>query len=242
MAGPKKTGIVASILYGLGLVLCSYDHIFPSFCVGFGLIGLARPGIQMPTLHLANLFKGSGGAVYMSAQAAAFDAGTAIFALFHTFYFTFGISSRIMFLCYLVVPIWTLATAILVWPNDVIEKELLPPSPTMDGDDDEDDDQASSIGSPYFSPGDRKRLVASERKRLSKQSSQIRNKSQVNAPLSVVLTHIAFYALATWVCKNSCLVIKSFCSASDALCHHLFPHFLLLLLSIYNRSVYTSTN
>jgi MFS family permease len=195
MYGPKTTGIVASLLYGLGLFLCSYDFNFYCFAVGFGLVGLARPGIQMPTLHLANLFtQGSGGAVYMSAQAAAFDAGTAVFALFHTFYFGWGIPSSTMFLAYMIVPAWTLATAIWVWPNDTIEKV----HHANESADDMSDGTASVLGSPYLSPKDRKSMIASsERKKRQAQKPQLR--SQVNAPLSVVLTHVAFYALATWV-------------------------------------------
>ncbi|KAG7369362.1 major facilitator superfamily transporter [Nitzschia inconspicua] len=194
--GPKTTGIVASLLYGLGLFLCSFNDVFWCFVFGFGLVGLARPGIQMPTLHLANLFgHGSGGAVYMSAQAAAFDAGTAIFALFHTFYFSFGIPSKTMFLVYIIVPMWTLMTAICVWPNETIAKEEAPMSSDASA------SASPTIGSPYFSPKDRKAL-ASERRRqvqVQQQSQSTRLRSQVNAPLSVVLSHVAFYALATWV-------------------------------------------
>jgi MFS family permease len=246
MAGPKTTGIVASLLYGLGLFLCSYDDILICFCIGFGLIGLARPGIQMPTLHLANLFRGSGGAVYMSAQAAAFDAGTAIFALFHTFYFYYGVPSRVMFLSYMVVPLWTLVTAIWVWPNDVIEKDLTPPTGDAGGgahdiDDDDNDSYYSegqaSIGSPYFSPGDRKRLVASERKRLSKQPSVVRHKSQVNAPLSVVLTHVAFYALATWVRPSNVIGSVWFCRVF-CLCFINFCAFIVSSLSLAGRDTH----
>jgi MFS family permease len=200
--GPKTTGIVASVLYGLGLFLCGYNDRFWCFLFGFGLVGLARPGIQMPTLHLANLFgRGSGGAFYMSAQAAAFDAGTAVFALFHTFYFGYGISSRTMFWAYLVVPVWTLATAIWVWPNETIAKEEAPPaaSPMLA---ESSSLSSPTIGSPYFSPKDRKALVASERRRLQQASQTVRMRSQVNAPLSVILTHVAFYALATWVSEE----------------------------------------
>jgi MFS family permease len=197
--GPKTTGIVASVLYGLGLLLCSYDTHFDCFVLGFGLVGLARPGIQMPTLHLANLWKGSGGAVYMSAQAAAFDAGTAVFALFHFFYYKFKIPSGTMFLIYLVVPLWTLLTAIFVWPHETIVKEHYKDNENDDDSDYDEDSQVGAIGSPYFSPKDRKSLAMSERRKLLQQSRSIQLKSQVNAPLNVVLTHVSFYALATWV-------------------------------------------
>jgi MFS family permease len=196
--GPKITGIVASLLYGLGLFLCSYDDVFYCFLFGFGLVGLARPGIQMPTLHLANLFvgsSGSGGAIYMSAQAAAFDAGTAVFALFHTFYFQFGIPSKTMFMVYMIVPLWTLITAICVWPHETIEKiETSNDAPLVES-------SPPTIGSPYFSPKHRQKLVLSVRQPQELQSESVVLRSQVNAPLSVVLSNVSFYALALWVCR-----------------------------------------
>mmetsp|Transcript_4301 Transcript_4301/g.6775 ORF Transcript_4301/g.6775 Transcript_4301/m.6775 type:complete len:520 (+) Transcript_4301:186-1745(+) len=225
LQGPKVTGIVASLLYGAGLFLCSYRERFVCFAVGFGLVGLARPGIQMPTLHLANLFEGSGGAVYMSAQAAAFDAGTAIFALFHTFYFGWGISSKTMFLAYLVVPVWTLATAVWVWPNDVIEK-IHPPQ------DDEDEDLSESIGSPYLSPKDRKRRIQSQAKASSAPTTSNRNRSQVNAPLSVVLTHVAFYALSTWVGIHIYKLNYIVATINDQLMRHFDPETALQLIDV----------
>eukprot|EP00529_Nitzschia_sp_RCC80_P015746 CAMPEP_0113496922 /NCGR_PEP_ID=MMETSP0014_2-20120614/30367_1 /TAXON_ID=2857 /ORGANISM="Nitzschia sp." /LENGTH=698 /DNA_ID=CAMNT_0000390851 /DNA_START=460 /DNA_END=2556 /DNA_ORIENTATION=+ /assembly_acc=CAM_ASM_000159 len=300
--GPKICGVVASVIYAIGLFLCGYDtQNFYCFAIGFGLVGLSRPGIQMPTLHLANLFDGTtttsssstgssstgsgskkkkgkgkgkssggggggtGGALYMSAQAAAFDAGTAIFALMNVGYFQFGISSGTMFRMYMVVPLWTLLTSIYVWPNETLEKGGGPSSsssssssgkknstntttstadteehddgrqPIVEDNDDDDDDgddedmmmmatldeMDSSIGSPYFSPKQRKMLSMSQRKQqqlLDEQQQQQRRNttssssssslrrfwndprpSLVNAPLSQVLTDVSFYALSTWV-------------------------------------------
>lgn len=220
--GPKTTGAVASVLYAIGLVLCSYNERFYCFLFGFGLVGLARPGIQLPTLHLANLFDphGRGGAVYMSAQAAAFDAGTAVFALFHTFYFGWGVSSHTMFASYTVVPLWTFITAIWVWPNETLERVVLLSDDSDGVDDDVDGGMMVPpvvVGSPYLSPKDRKTatMAANKKKRelqtrVSSGGGSLRrqqssnggrdlSKSQVNAPLSTVLTHVSFYALATWV-------------------------------------------
>ena len=46
-----------------------------SLIIGYRLLGFAGPAIQLPTLHLSNLFETNGSALYMSLQAAAFDGG-----------------------------------------------------------------------------------------------------------------------------------------------------------------------
>jgi MFS family permease len=175
--GPKTTGIVGSILYGIGLILCGIDDSsYWLFFIGFGLIGASRPGIQLPTLHLANLFttkEGSnaagigGGALYMSAQAAAFDAGTAVFACFHFLHFQFGWKSSMTFRYYLVVPLFTLLTAIFIWPNETLEKSISPPPPPPPIEEGERDTvimpstPPPTIGSPHWSPRERRSLSKS---------------------------------------------------------------------------------
>lgn len=184
--GPKACGIVASLLFGLGCLLCSFAVSSPvSLNIGFALLGFSGPGIQLPTLHLARLFPGqareggSGGAAFfMSAQAGAFDGGTMVFALFSLFWNVFGLSSQVFFRLYLVIPLCTLLTSILVWPNDIL------PDPSIT-------QQARKkrrpsyvgAGSPYLSPGT-----------LTIPSSPL-----VDAPLKTVLTHSPFYCLAIWV-------------------------------------------
>ena len=79
--GPKICGIMASVLFGIGCVLCSFAIQIPTCLnMGFALLGFAGPAIQLPTLHLARLFPGQareggsgGAALFMSAQAGAFD-------------------------------------------------------------------------------------------------------------------------------------------------------------------------
>lgn len=79
--GPKTCGIVASLLFGVGCVLCSFAITSPTCLdIGFAMLGFCGPGIQLPTLHLARLFSGparggasGGAALFMSAQAGAFD-------------------------------------------------------------------------------------------------------------------------------------------------------------------------
>merc|ERR1712176_587945 len=122
--GPRMAAILASLLFGLGLLLCSFEQSYWNLLVGFALLGFSGPGIQMPTLHLANLFpEGGGGALYMSSQAAAFDGGTAIFALLRLLYQSVELSTGTFFKIYLLVPGSVLLTAIFVWPDGVLEND-----------------------------------------------------------------------------------------------------------------------
>ena len=182
--GPKTCGITASVLFGLGLFFCSLANVNTTYLnVGFTLVGFAGPALQLPTLHLARLFPGTpreggngGAAIFMSAQAAAFDGGTMIFALFSFFSKVCGISSVYFFRIYLAVPLFTLLTAILVWPNEILpDPNILTQS-----------DGYIGAGSPYLSPS-------------GKFGSRQRGSALRDAPLSVILTKPPFYCLAAWV-------------------------------------------
>jgi len=189
--GPRIAGILASLLFGLGLILCSFLESYLSLLIGFALLGFSGPGIQMPTLHLANLFPdGGGAALYMSSQAAAFDGGTAIFALLRFLYQSVGLTTGTFFRIYLLVPGSVLLIAILVWPDDVLEttesnntteKEATPPRSPYIG-----------AASPYRSPSIRSITSASS-------ATSTASTGLVNAPLGTVLVHPSFWALATWV-------------------------------------------
>ena len=179
--GPKTCGVMASLLFGLGLLLCSLAKVNTTFLnVGFALIGFAGPALQLPTLHLARLYHGTareggsgGAAVFMSAQAAAFDGGTMVFALFSLFANCYGMSSVFFFRIYVTIPLFTLITAVMVWPNEIL------PDPHLN-----QSDGYVGAGSPYLSPSGK----------LRKRGSSLRD-----APLSVVLTKPPFYCLAAWV-------------------------------------------
>ncbi|MGK3741469.1 MAG: MFS family permease [Bacillariaceae sp.] len=138
-----------------------------------------------PTLHLANLYPsstGGTGAVYMSAQAAAFDGGTAIFAIVRFLYHLTGLSASSFFILYNIVPAWCLLTAIFVWPNEILETPSINNKNSL-----EEVEEYMGVGSPYLS----------ERGRLSMRGGKSRN-HLIDAPISVVVKHPAFWALATW--------------------------------------------
>jgi MFS family permease len=180
--GPKMTGITASILYSFGLTLCYFVDNYMCLLVGFGLVGFSGPGIQMPTLHLANLFptkNGGTGAFYMSAQAAAFDGGTIIFFLVRLAYQITGFRLSRFFLFYNIVPICSLLTAIFVWPKEILD------SPEANQHEIKD---YIGVGSPYLSPAGRKSI----------REGHLSQGVLVNAPLSTILRHPSFWVLSTW--------------------------------------------
>jgi MFS family permease len=203
--GPKLCGITASLLFGIGLLLCSFATTSTTCLdIGFGIIGFAGPAIQLPTLHLARLFPeassstsskeegggstggGGGAALFMSAQAGAFDGGTFVFAIVALFAELYGLTSTTFFRLYLIVPCFTLLTAVFFWPHSILQEE----SSNSSNDDDDDDDNCSYIGmgSPYLSPAT---IPALKRK----PSMMILK----DAPLSLVLSKPPFYCLAFWV-------------------------------------------
>lgn len=204
--GPRSTAIVASLLFSIGCIMCCHEDSFTSLLVGFGLIGFSGPGIQMPTLHLANLFAGNsssreggsggGGAIYMSAQAAAFDGGTAVFAILRMAHRQYNFETSMFFLLYLAIPFWVLLTALFYWPDDVLPNESQEePSKTRTTTTTTTTVKTITnspfIGpaSPYLSPG-----MIRLRQVMNK-----KNASLYDAPLSVVLTHSSFWMLAIWV-------------------------------------------
>mmetsp|Transcript_21058 Transcript_21058/g.43015 ORF Transcript_21058/g.43015 Transcript_21058/m.43015 type:complete len:491 (-) Transcript_21058:31-1503(-) len=181
--GPKLCGIISSTLFAAGLISCSFlDTSSKWLDLGFTLIGFAGPAIQLPTLHLARLFSGEakeggggGAAIFMSCQAAAFDGGTVVFALFAEANSIFPtVTTTAFFRLYTAVPIFTLLTALLVWPNKIL------PDPLSSG----RKKSYVGAGSPYLSPA----TV------LTTSPTTLRD-----APLSVVLTRPPFYCLAFWV-------------------------------------------
>lgn len=190
--GPKVTAILASLLFSLGLILCSFQESFSCLSIGFGLLGFAGPGIQMPTLHFANLFSSAGAALYMSSQAAAFDGGTIVFAIVRFLYQAESFSTSYFFRLFLIVPGSVLLTAIFVWPDEVLDS----PQQTVE-EELEAKHKSPYLGpasSPYLSP----RIVQTTSTNKNIDARNVK-KSLVDAPLNVVLKHPSFWALAIWV-------------------------------------------
>jgi MFS family permease len=205
--GPRWTAIVASFLFSIGCILCHFHDSYKCLLIGFGLLGFSGPGIQMPTLHLANLFSAStsdddttssgGGAIYMSSQAAAFDGGTAIFALVRFAYQRYEIKTSTFFMFYLIIPFGVLLTAWFAWPDEVITNPSASTTTSQNANAVE-----RSSNSPYFGPGSPYLTPKLKRLQLQQQQHQQIKKdtaSLYDAPLGVVLKHSSFWMLALWV-------------------------------------------
>ena len=133
--GPRVTGITSAILMSIALVLCSNavkDGM--SLIIGYGLLGFAGPAIQLPTLHLSNLFDKNGGALYMSFQAAAFDGGCFVFTVCEFLAKYYDVSLANFFSFYQLVPAIVMLTSILLWPQYSIQNGKEAEEQERDGD------------------------------------------------------------------------------------------------------------
>jgi len=209
--GPKKTGIIASILFAVGVWLCSLAHVStPCLDIGFALMGFAGPAVQLPVLHLARLFPGDaveggsgGAALFMSAQAGAFDGGTIVFCIFSLVSSFFPeIPLKTLFRFYLAVPAFTLATAILYWPNTILPDPMEETTTTTNSSDKsvvggkprKRSSSYSSAGSPYVSP-----TTILLQAKLRNEPWDQKKSSLRDQPLAVILSRPPFFCLATWV-------------------------------------------
>lgn len=216
--GPKYCGIIASILFSVGLFLCSLALKSTwALDAGFALLGFAGPAIQLPTLHLARLFPGEtreggngGAALFMSAQAGAFDGGTMVFALFAAANTIFGMTTSNFFIVYMVVPLFTLLTAIFVWPN-----EILRDSTAMT--------KRHSFASPYsyLSPA------------THADPSAMSMSSLKDRPLSVILTRPPFYCLSGWVAIHILKLNFVVATINDQLDESMDPQTANILIGIF---------
>lgn len=235
--GPRVAGVLASLLFALGLLLCSDNESYSSLLIGFGLLGFSGPGIQMPTLHLANLFPdGGGSALYMSSQAAAFDGGTIIFAIVRFLYQAMELPTTTFFRLYLIVPAFVLVTALLVWPDDVLETE---------DDTKADDDVSTRSRSPYIGAASpfRSSSFKSQKSPFAALNSPApatatsktttTTGTLVNAPLGTVLRHPSFWALATWVSIHILKLNFVVATVNDQLEHAVDKHEADYLIDVF---------
>ena len=191
--GPKTCCVVASLFFALGLFLCSLAHQSSlALSIGFGLLGFAGPAIQTPTLHLVKLFEPHGkGGTFMSAQAAAFDGGTAVFALLAFASQGWGFQSAQFFRLFMIIPIFTSVTAILIWPNNTLSDDD-PTSPLAIMSKTLSTTALGGPGSPFLTP--------TRAARPKNKTKAVPPKSSLkDADLLVVLRSPSFYCLAIWV-------------------------------------------
>jgi hypothetical protein len=213
-------------MYAVGLLSCSLAHESAwALKIGYGLLGFCGPAVQTPSLHLARLFEkknsegGGGSARFMSAQAAAFDGGSAIFAIFAYIAKATGLKSSTFFLMYCIVPVYTLLTAIFLWPNGILppvdeddEDELFGLSSSVRSIRNHSVGEALNLQEGLAGPGSPLMAMSQRRRASLKNKKETKDENLAtlkDAPLRVVLAHPAFYALASWVCSSIVLFLEN---------------------------------
>ena len=123
--GPKRTGILGSLLFLLGcvgfvtsLLSHQWDLVIPAFM----LLALGGPAIFLSTLHLSQALPRFSSLI-MALLSGGFDMSVLVFLLFNVLANQFGIDASKLFLYYLVVPICVLVYNILLMPNTSFEKD-----------------------------------------------------------------------------------------------------------------------
>ena len=121
--GAKLAGSFASLGFGLGLFCCSlavWNGIL--LCIGFFLLGICGPAIQLTTIPFSSLFDGYHGVTIRSLQAATFDGSSVIFYMAKLLYEAYHVSSQMFFICALSIPVYTFMCEIMMWPSMSLEQ------------------------------------------------------------------------------------------------------------------------
>ena len=136
-----------------------------------------------------------------------------VFAIFAAIVSAMGISVETLFRIYMIVPVYTLCTAIFYWPNTILPDSLNAPN-----------EAASYVGrSPYLSPATT----------LSIRSAPASAVSLQDAPLSVILSHPSFYCLALWVSVHILKLNFVVATINDQLDFAMSPDVAQLLIAIF---------
>jgi MFS family permease len=115
-AGPRACSVVSHAIVAAGLLLCAFtSSALDLFFVGFVLVGLGGPGVQMACFHISNLF-GSSKSTATAFISGSFQLGFSVF-LFFSLLHTEGASVRALFIGYASVVLVQLLAGLLIWPD-----------------------------------------------------------------------------------------------------------------------------
>lgn len=132
--GPRVTSLIGSLLLIAGcliMALCDKnDQTLP--IVGYFLLGIAGPFIQMPCFQFSELF-GTRKASAMAYLITCFELSTGVFWIFEQLNIRFQMDSSQLFLGYACVGLYCLITSGLFWP-DLPYRASPPPPPAGGGD------------------------------------------------------------------------------------------------------------
>jgi MFS family permease len=118
--GPRVCGIIGSVLMAIGSVLFASgrDLPFDGFTPGYFFLALGGPFVFISSFQLSNCFPAHSGLI-LALLTGAFDSSSALFLIFRLiFEGTRGkVTTRELFLIYLVVPIFILVVQLTIMPS-----------------------------------------------------------------------------------------------------------------------------
>jgi MFS family permease len=119
--GPRVCGLIGGVLLAIGSTLFALgkDLPFDGYTPGYFFLALGGPFVFISSFQLSNCFPAHSGLI-LALLTGAFDSSSALFLIFRLVYEgTHGkITTRELFLIYLVVPIFILAVQISVMPSE----------------------------------------------------------------------------------------------------------------------------
>ncbi len=131
--GPRFTAVLGAIFLSTGsLLLALGDKQSQSvMMLGYFLLGVAGPFLQMPCFQFSELF-GQRKASAMAYLITCFELSTGVFWVFGQLHNLFQLDRTSLFLCYSGVGVYTLVTALLFWPDLPYRSPPPPHRPQVD--------------------------------------------------------------------------------------------------------------
>lgn len=118
--GPRVCGIIGSIVMAIGAALFALgqDLPFDGFTPGYFFLALGGPFVFIPSFQLSNCFPAHSGLI-LALLTGAFDSSSALFLIFRLIFdgTNEGVTTRELFLIYLVVPIFILVVQLTLMPS-----------------------------------------------------------------------------------------------------------------------------
>lgn len=118
--GPRICGIIGSVLLAVGATLFALGRELPfdGFTPGYVFLALGGPFLFISSFQLSNCFPTHSGLI-LALLTGAFDSSSALFLIFRLFYEGTDerITTRELFLIYLIVPIFVLVVQVTIMPS-----------------------------------------------------------------------------------------------------------------------------
>ena len=119
--GPRVCGIIGSVLLATGALLFAFATSVEGdlFTPGYFFLALGGPFVFISSFQLSNTFPQNSGLI-LALLTGAFDSSSALFLVFRLIYeYTGGkVNTRLLFLAYLIVPIFTFVVQVFIMPKE----------------------------------------------------------------------------------------------------------------------------